>query len=101
MFFHLTSDLFSLLSTPQVTKLRNQLKLGNSQLNELERLNCELRDRVLTAEAQGQHIAKELEEQCRRHEQDLLTLNLQVGLQSNPKLMSMALEVYFVHTLSV
>lgn len=63
----------------EVTKLRNQLKLGNSQLNELERLNCELRDRVLAAEAQSEHLAKELEEQCRRHEQDLLTLNLQVS----------------------
>ncbi|XP_042862243.1 myosin-9-like isoform X6 [Penaeus japonicus] len=63
----------------EVTKLRNQLKLGNSQLNELERLNCELRDRVLAAEAQGEQLAKELEEQCRRYEQDLLTLNLQVS----------------------
>ncbi|XP_063604529.1 protein lava lamp-like isoform X5 [Penaeus indicus] len=63
----------------EVTKLRNQLKLGNSQLNELERLNCELRDRVLAAEAQSEQLAKELEEQCRRHEQDLLTLNLQVS----------------------
>lgn len=34
---------------------------------------------MLAAEAQGEQLAKELEEQCRRHEQDLLTLNLQVS----------------------
>ncbi|XP_042204590.1 uncharacterized protein LOC121854184 isoform X4 [Homarus americanus] len=63
----------------EVTKLRNQLKLCNSQLMELDRLNCELRDRVMAAEAEGQRIAKELDESGRRHEQDLLTLNLQVS----------------------
>ncbi|XP_068202288.1 uncharacterized protein [Palaemon carinicauda] len=63
----------------EVTKLRNQLKLSNSQLTELDRLNCELRDRVLAAEAEGQRLAKELEERGRRHEQDLISFNLQVS----------------------
>ncbi|XP_045138184.1 microtubule-associated protein futsch-like isoform X6 [Portunus trituberculatus] len=63
----------------EVTKLRNQLKLCNSQLLELDRLNCELRDRVMAAELEGQRLAKELEEHGRRHEQDLLNFNLQVS----------------------
>ncbi|KAK8731651.1 hypothetical protein OTU49_007407, partial [Cherax quadricarinatus] len=63
----------------EVTKLRNQLKLCNSQLMELDRLNCELRDRIMAAEAEGQRLAKKLEESSRRHEQDLLTLNLQLS----------------------
>ncbi|XP_071547475.1 uncharacterized protein [Panulirus ornatus] len=63
----------------EVTKLRNQLKLCNAQLLELDRLNCELRDRVMAAEAEGQRLARELEESNRRHEQDLLTFNLQIS----------------------
>lgn len=63
----------------EVTKLRNQLKLSNSQLTELDRLNCELRDRVLAAQAEGQRLAKELEERGRRHEQDLISFNLQMS----------------------
>lgn len=47
---------------------------------ELDRLKCELRDRVMAAEAEGQRLAKELEEHSRRHEQDLITFNLQVKL---------------------
>lgn len=62
----------------QVTKLRNQLKLCNSQLLELDRLNCELRDRLMAAELEGQRLAKDLEDHDRRHEQDLLSFNLQV-----------------------
>ncbi|KAK4305379.1 hypothetical protein Pmani_022723 [Petrolisthes manimaculis] len=62
----------------EVTKLRNQLKLCNSQLLELDRLNCELRERVEEAEREGQRYASELEELSRRHEQDLLAFNLQV-----------------------
>lgn len=69
----------------QVTKLRNQLKLSNSQLMELDRLNCELRDRIMAAEAEGQRLAKELEEQSRRHEQDLITFNLQVSVITRPR----------------
>lgn len=64
----------------QVTKLRNQLKLCNSQLLELDRLNCELRDRLMAAELEGQRLAKDLEDHDRRHEQDLLNFNLQVRL---------------------
>nr|XP_045623165.1 protein lava lamp-like isoform X3 [Procambarus clarkii] len=63
----------------EVTKLRNQLKLCNSQLMELDRLNCELRDRIVAAEAEGERLAKQLEESSRRHEHDLLALNLQVS----------------------
>ncbi|KAK3856910.1 hypothetical protein Pcinc_036809 [Petrolisthes cinctipes] len=62
----------------EVTKLRNHLKLCNSQLLELDRLNCELRERVVEAEREGQRYASELEELSRRHEQDLLAFNLQV-----------------------
>lgn len=68
--------------SPQVTKLRNQLKLCNSQLLELDRLNCELRERVVEAEREGQRYASELEELSRRHEQDLLAFNLQVNFFS-------------------
>jgi len=67
----------------EVTKMRNQLKLANSQLNDLDTLNCALRDRVLAAETEVERLATQAEESSRKHEQDLLSLNLQVSCKES------------------
>ncbi|XP_076028871.1 uncharacterized protein LOC143017827 isoform X3 [Oratosquilla oratoria] len=63
----------------EVTKLRNQLKLANTQLTELDQLNCTLREQLGCTTSRNNSLAQQLEEQARREEQSLLALNLQVS----------------------
>lgn len=62
----------------QVCKLRGQLKLVNSQLSELDSINCTLRERLAATEQLRETLESQLEESKRRHEGDVLQLNLQV-----------------------
>lgn len=63
----------------EMVKLRTQLKLVNSQLADLDGISCSLRERLAASEQLREALEQQLEERKRRHESDLLQLNLQAS----------------------
>ncbi|XP_018012551.1 uncharacterized protein LOC108669665 [Hyalella azteca] len=63
----------------EVSRTRAQLRQAQAALTDAEALNCGLRERLAAAEALKEALERALDERKRRHESDLLALNLQAS----------------------
>ncbi|XP_037091137.1 myosin-9-like [Pollicipes pollicipes] len=63
----------------EVCKLRNQLSLVNSQLNDNDSYSCQLRDQLEKAQSENSELRSALDGQKSRTEQDIIQLNLEIS----------------------